>query len=106
MAEISGVKQALVQTQALERVQEAARRQGEQQQQSFAANLNRQVDAREHRVNEGERPHPEELDANARRKEDGEKEKEEEKARAEETELPPSREPEEEDRGRVIDTRA
>jgi hypothetical protein len=103
MAEISGVKQALAQTQALERVQEAARRQGEQQQQSFAANLNRQVDAREHRVNEGEKPHPEELDPNAKQKQEGEKD--EEKARTEE-ELPAERDPEEEDRGRVIDTRA
>jgi hypothetical protein len=71
VAEVSSVKQALAQSQVLEQVQEAARRQGEQQQQSFAVSLNRQVDAREHQVNQGEEPRPENPDPEARREQEG-----------------------------------
>jgi hypothetical protein len=73
VAEVSSVKQALAQSQVLEQVQEAARRQGEQQQQSFAVSLNRQVDTREHQVNQGEEPRPETLDPDARQEREGSK---------------------------------
>ena len=68
MAEVDGVKASLVQTQALERVQESARRHGDLQQQSFAASLNHQVDAREHQVIPTDEAQPEELDPEARKK--------------------------------------
>jgi hypothetical protein len=71
VAEVSAVKQALAQGQVLEQVQEAARRHGEQQQQSFAVSLNRQVDAREHQVNQGEEPQPEDPDTGARQEHEG-----------------------------------
>lgn len=67
MADISGIKQALAQTQALEQVQEAARKRGEQQQQSFAVTLNRQVDKREHQVNEGDASEGEEREPGVRK---------------------------------------
>jgi hypothetical protein len=102
--EINGIKQALVQTQALERVQEAARRQGEHQQQTFAASLNRQVDAREHQVNEGERAAEEELDPNARQKKEEEALARRRQEQGEENRPDPV--DEEEDRGRHIDARA
>ena len=62
MPEVDRVAASLVQTQALERVQETARRQGEMQQQSFGASLNHQVDAREHQVNQGDEAQQEALD--------------------------------------------
>lgn len=104
MAEINGIKQALVQTQALERVQEAARRQGEQQQQTFGVSLNRQADARGHRVNQGEKSSQEELDPNAQQKKEDEP-----RARAlQEPDEEASDEAgdEDEDLGRHIDARA
>jgi hypothetical protein len=104
VSEISGIKQALVQTQALERVQEAARRQGEQQQQTFAASLNRQVDTREHQVNEGERAEEETLDPNAKKDEEEEAPDHRGDGRTG-TDLPEGDE-DEEGRGRHIDARA
>lgn len=67
MAEVDGVKASLVQTQALERIQEAARRQGEVQQGNFATTLNHQVEKREHQVAQGEEPEEEALDPEARK---------------------------------------
>jgi hypothetical protein len=104
MADVAGVKQVLAQTQALERVQETARRQGEFQQQSFATSLNRSVDAREHRVNEGERPHAEDLDPNAKKEQD--EEKQAARSLKDEGDEPPDEGPEGEELGRVVDTRA
>ena len=63
MPEVDRVAASLVQTQALERVQETARRQGEMQQQSFGASLKHQVDARDHEVNQGDELRPETLDS-------------------------------------------
>jgi hypothetical protein len=103
MAEVSGIKQALIQAQALERVQEAARRQGEMEQQSFSLALNRQVDQRGHQVNEGAKLTQEELDPNSQKKHEEEKPPREADEGVEEGAEPKS---EEEMRGRHIDTRA
>jgi len=103
MADVASVKGALVQTQALERVQEAARRQGELQQQTFAVNLNRQVDKQEQTVGQGERAEQEKLEPDA-------KQEREEQRRAhrdaEEKEGPPPADGDEDERGRIIDVRA
>ncbi len=66
--------------------------------------LDRQVDAREHRVNEDEKPQPEELDPNAQKKreDEGRPKQEEEPGAAGAS----SSELEEEDRGRHVDARA
>ena len=74
MSDVAGVKQALSQTQALERVQEASRRQGDTRQQAFAASLNGQVDAEEHQVSEGEHVWDEPVDADQEQEKDGQPE--------------------------------
>ncbi len=103
MADIQGVKQALAQAQ-VERLQEGARRLGDQQQQGFALSLNRQVDEREHRVNEGEKAREEAIDPNARRQ------REQTPRRGQPEEEPPDAAREEdgdgEERGRHVDARA
>ncbi len=87
--------------QALEKVQEAARRVGEAQQQAFAAALNRQIDEKEHKVEQREDVVREDLDPDARRRQ------EEERRRSQggrgEPEDPPDEDPE---RGRHVDARA
>ena len=105
MGEIGGVNQALIQAQAAERLQEAARRIGDHQQQGFAVTLDRQVDDREHMVTEKEKAASEELDPNARRKEEETPRAANEGTDAEESpgELGWD---EEEDRGRHVDARA
>jgi hypothetical protein len=106
MGDIGGVKQALVQTQAVERLQEAARRTGDQQQQGFAVTLNRQVDDRESKVTEKEKASQEELDPNAKRKQEEKPRAAREAAEAEKDPAEPGWDDEEEDRGRHVDTRA
>lgn len=102
MAEIQGVKQVLAQAQ-VERLQEGARRAGDQQQQGFAVTLHRQADAREHRVNEGEAARDETIDPNAQKgREDEEGEDRRKESPADRKDLPP----EEEERGRHVDARA
>lgn len=102
MAEIQGVRQVLAQAQ-VERLQEGARRSGDQQQQGFAVTLNRQVDAREHRVNESEAARDETIDPNAqKKKEEGGEENGRKDAPADRKDAPP----EEEERGRHVDARA
>lgn len=105
MGEIGGVKQALVQAQAVERLQEAARRIGDQQQQGFAVTLNRQVDDREHMVTQKEKASQEELDPNAKRTKEEMPQPAREGADAEESPAEPGWD-EEEDRGRHVDARA
>ncbi len=97
------MKQVLAQTQALERVQEAARRQGDTQQQTFAGNLSREADARGHRVTEADKTPDADLEPGDERKRepDGGKPRNQDKAGAgEETPEP------EEDLGRHLDVRA
>ena len=67
MAEIPSIQQALALTPAAERVQEAARRKGDREQQAFDAGLDRRIDAREREVNPSEKPPPEALDGSAER---------------------------------------
>jgi hypothetical protein len=105
VGEVGGVKQALIQAQAAERLQEAARRIGDQQQQGFAVTLDRQVDHREHTVTEGERAGSEELDPNAKRKQEKAPRPANEGTDADDTPAEPGWD-EEEDRGRHVDTRA
>lgn len=105
MGEIGGVKQALIQAQAAERLQEAARRIGDHQQQGFAVTLDRQVDDREHRVTEKEKAGSEELDPNAKRKKEEEPRPANEGSDAGESPAGPGPD-EEEDRGRHVDARA
>jgi hypothetical protein len=105
MGEIGGVKQALVQAQAAERLQEAARRIGDQQQQGFAVTLDRQVDDREHQVTRKEKASQEELDPNAKRSKEETPRPAREDADAEESPAEPGWD-EEEDRGRHVDARA
>ena len=103
MADVSGVKTSLVQSTAVERVAEAARRQGESEQRAFATTLNRQVDAREHRVNEGEKPVEDELDPEGRRTGEESKDGSRERTEKKKEELP---KPDEDGPGRLIDVRA
>jgi len=103
VVEFGGVKETLAQTQAAERVQEGARRQGEQQQQSLAVRLDRQADLREHQVNAPGQPEPGELDPDARRQgEDRGGGRQQEKGQ----DAPSGPAPPEQDRGRHIDVRA
>lgn len=102
MAEVGPVAKALMSAQALEKVQEAARRLGETQQQAFAATLNRQIDEKEHRVEQGGDLVREDLDPNARRRQEEERRRRLPSATAE-TEDPPG---DDEERGRHVDTRA
>jgi hypothetical protein len=105
MGEIGAVKQALIQAQAAERLQEAARRIGDQQQQGFAVTLNRQADDREHQVTRKEKASQEELDPNAKRSKEETPRPVREDADAEESPAEPGW-GEEEDRGRHVDARA
>jgi len=105
VAEVGGVQQALIQAQAVERLQEAARRVGDQQQQGFAVTLDRQVDHREHAVTEKERAGSEELDPNAKRKKEDAPPSAREGTDTDES-LAESGLDEEEDRGRHVDARA
>ena len=105
MGEIGGVQQALIQAQAAERLQEAARRIGDHQQQGFAVTLDRQVDDREHTVTEKEKAASEELDPNAKRKKDEAPRPANESTDADESPAEPGWD-EEEDRGRHVDARA
>ena len=82
MADVGPVTKALMSTQALEKVQEAARRLGETQQQAFAATLNRQIDEKEHRVEHGEDLVREDLDPNARRRQEDERQRRSQSAQA------------------------
>lgn len=105
MGEVGGVKQALIQAQAAERLQEAARRIGDHQQQGFAVTLNRHVDDREHTVTGKEKAASEELDSNAKRKQDDAPRPASGGTDAAESPAEPGWN-EEEDRGRHVDTRA
>jgi hypothetical protein len=105
VGEIGGVKQALVQTQAVERLQEAARRIGDQQQQGFAVTLNRQVDDRGRMVTGKEGVSQEGLDPNAKREKEETPRPAREGADAEESPAEPGQDVEE-DLGRHVDARA
>lgn len=105
MGEIGAVHQALLQAQAAERLQEAARRIGDHQQQGFAVTLNRQVDNREHTVTENEKTSSEELDPNAKRKKEEAPRPASDGPDADESPAEPGWD-EEEDRGRHVDARA
>jgi hypothetical protein len=98
MTELGGVKEALARTQALERVQEAARRQGDRQQHPFSNRLDKP--AREHRVEAGEEQ-PDEEAADENEGDEGERK---------DALRPPAVEKgsdlKEEDRGRHVDARA
>jgi hypothetical protein len=105
MGEIGGVNQALIQAQAAERLQEAARRIGDHQQQGFAVTLDRQADHREHAVTESEKAESEALDPNAKRKKEDAARPGDEGTEAEDNPAEPGWD-EEEDRGRHVDARA
>jgi hypothetical protein len=105
MGEVGGVNQALIQAQAAERLQEAARRIGDQQQQGFAVTLDRHVDSREHSVTEKEKASSDELDPNAKRKKEEAPRPASEGMDAPEEPVEPGWD-EEEDRGRHVDARA
>ncbi len=102
MADISPVAKALMSAQALEKVQEAARRLGETQQQAFAATLKRQIDEKEHRVEKGEDAVREDLDPDARRRQEEERRRRSQGGRME----PDDPSEDDEERGRHVDARA
>ncbi len=112
MSEVHNLKQVLAQTQAVERMQEAARRQGDLQQQQAARHLVDRVDIQGRHVEEAQDPEETKVDPEA--KGETEKRKPEKKppdekprdtAKGKDTDGSPS-EDEDEGKGRVIDLQA